>query len=152
MRITTKGRYALKALANLAATSDGSPKPVHTIAEEEEISPEFLEQLFFRLKKAGILTSVRGPGGGFTIAKKYSDINLKEIFLAVDEGLDLTPCTVCTGLTDEEPCHRMDDCIVTSVWQDASDHILGYFESITLQSVLDENQDRVARLRRRPAT
>ncbi len=151
MRITTKGRYALKALANLAATSDGSPKPVHAIAAEEEISPEFLEQLFFRLKKAGILTSVRGPGGGFTIVKQYGDISLKDIFLAVDEGLDLTPCTVCTGLKDEEPCNRMDHCIVTSVWQDASDHILQYFERVTLQSVLDDNQDRVARMQQHRA-
>lgn len=151
MRITTKGRYALRALANLAATSDGRPKPIKTIAAEEHISPEFLEQIFFKMKKAGIINSVRGPGGGFTIEREFHTINVKEIFLAVEEGLDLTPCTVCSGLEAEDPCERMDLCLVNSVWQDASEHILRYFESITLASVLEQNHHQVELLRERRA-
>ena len=151
MRITTKGRYALRAIANLAATTEGKPKPIKTIAAEESISPEFLEQIFFKMKKAGIINSVRGPGGGFTIEREFSSITIKEIFLAVEEGLDLTPCTVCTGLEAEDPCVRMDECLVNSVWREASDHILSYFESITLAAVLEKNQDQVNLLLQRRA-
>lgn len=146
MRITTKGRYALRAITNLAATSTGRPRPIKTIAAEEQLSPEFLEQIFFRLKKAGIISSTRGPGGGFTLAREPAEITIKDIFVAVDEGLDLTPCTSCTESDGVDPCDRLDRCLVYSVWQEASDHIVNYFESITLQSILDKNQDKIARL------
>jgi Rrf2 family transcriptional regulator, iron-sulfur cluster assembly transcription factor len=146
MRITTKGRYALRAMANLAASYQGKPRPIKIIAAEESISPEFLEQIFFKLKKAGIIGSVRGPGGGFVLDKQPDEITVKDIFVAVDEGLDLTPCTACTAADGEDPCDRMDHCIVYSVWQEASDHIINYFDSITLQSILDKNHARVQQL------
>ena len=146
MRITTKGRYALRALANLAATSGGKPKPIKTIAKEEEISPEFLEQIFFKLKKADVISSVRGPGGGFIFHRDPASITVKDIFLAVEEGLDLTPCTVCGPEVGEVPCERMEECVVQPVWQDISDHILSYLEGITLASVLEQNKDRINQL------
>lgn len=146
MRITTKGRYALRAMTNLAASFRGKPRPIKIIAAEEEISAEFLEQIFFKLKKAGIISSVRGPGGGFVLEKDPQDITVKDIFLAVDEGLDLTPCTVCGQSHNTSPCERAERCLVYSVWLDASNHIISYFDSITLQSILDKNQDKVERL------
>tara|TARA_B100000614_G_scaffold238020_1_gene236609 strand:- start:424 stop:888 length:465 start_codon:yes stop_codon:yes gene_type:complete len=146
MRITTKGRYALRAMTNLAASFQGKPRPIKLIAAEENISPEFLEQIFFKLKKAGIIGSVRGPGGGFMLEKEPEDITVKDIFVAVDEGLDLTPCTACTETDGVDPCERMDRCLVYSVWQEASDHIINYFASITLRSILDKNHDKVQRL------
>ncbi len=146
MRITTKGRYALRALANLAATSNGKPKPIKTIAKEENISPEFLEQIFFKLKKADVIDSVRGPGGGFIFHRTPESITVKDIFLAVDEGLDLTPCTACTPPDGDDPCDRMEDCIVHLVWQDISDHILSYLDSITLATVLEKNSENIDRL------
>ncbi|MFW5695735.1 MAG: RrF2 family transcriptional regulator [Alkalispirochaeta sp.] len=146
MRITTKGRYALRAMTNLAASYSGKPRPIKAIAAEENISPEFLEQIFFRLKKAGIIGSVRGPGGGFVLVKQPEEITIKDIFVAVDEGLDLTPCTACTETDGVDPCDRMDRCLVYSVWQEASDHIINYFDSITLRSVLEKSPEKVAQL------
>ncbi|TVR68632.1 MAG: Rrf2 family transcriptional regulator [Spirochaetaceae bacterium] len=146
MRITTKGRYALRAMANLAATSQGKPKPIKTIAKEEEISPEFLEQIFFKLKKAGVIESVRGPGGGFIFHRDPAGITIKEIFLAVEEGLDLTPCTVCAVQAGEEPCVRIEECIVHAIWKDISDHVVSYLDGITLAAVLERNKDKINRL------
>lgn len=146
MRITTKGRYALRAMTNLAASYRGKPRPIKTIAADEEISPEFLEQIFFKLKKQGIIGSVRGPGGGFVLQKDPNEITIKDIFLAVDEGLDLTPCTVCGDNSGGATCSRQEQCLVYSVWKDASEHIIGYFEGISLQNIMDNNQDKVRRL------
>jgi Rrf2 family iron-sulfur cluster assembly transcriptional regulator len=133
-------------MTNLAASYTGSPRPIKHIAAEEDISPEFLEQIFFKLKKAGIIGSVRGPGGGFVMDRDPATVTVKDIFVAVDEGLDLTPCTACTATDGEDPCDRMDRCLVYSVWQEASDHIINYFDSITLKSILEKNQDKIEKL------
>jgi len=134
MRVTTKGRYALRAITNLALTGSDKPVPIKQIAGDEEISPEFLEQIFFRLKKTGIISSVRGPGGGFMLDKAPEDISVKDIFDAVGEGLEITPCT------GEEDCVRQDTCSVHDVWQEASDVIVGYFEGLTLRRIMDMNK------------
>lgn len=137
MRITTKGRYALRAMTNLALSDSSKPKPIKIIAAEEDISPEFLEQIFFRLKKADVIQSVRGPGGGFMLNMGPEKITVKAIFEAVDEGLDLSPCTTCTD--DDIPCTRLDTCLVHNVWKEASDRINAYFESVTLQKIMDQS-------------
>ncbi len=136
MRVTTKGRYALRAITNLAMAGSEKPIPIKKIAADEDISPEFLEQIFFKLKKSGIVGSVRGPGGGFVLDKEPSEISVKDIFDAVGEGLLIAPCT------GEEECERQDNCLVHDVWMEASDHIVGYFERLTLQQVVDRNQDK----------
>lgn len=141
MRITTKGRYALRAIANLAMADSDRPIPIKQIAADEDVSPEFLEQIFFKLKKSGIISSVRGPGGGFLLEQDPSEISVKNIFDAVGEGLEITPCTSQAG------CDRnrdgVGDCVVRDVWQEASEYIVGYFERLTLQRVIDMNQHRV---------
>lgn len=133
MRVTTKGRYALRAITNLALTGSDKPVPIKQIAAAEDISPEFLEQIFFRLKKTGIISSVRGPGGGFMLNMAPEDISVKDIFEAVGEGLQITPCT------GEEECDRAEICSVHDVWQEASDVIVTYFADLTLQSIMDRN-------------
>ncbi|AFG38595.1 RrF2 family transcriptional regulator [Spirochaeta africana] len=125
MRITTKGRYAIRAITNLAMANSDKPKPIKAIAEEEGISPEFLEQIFFRLKKTGMISSVRGPGGGFRLARDPKDISVKEIFNAVGEGIDLTPCTTMCEEDDALPknpnaytasgCERTAECLVHDI-------------------------------------
>ena len=140
MRITTKGRYALRAMTNLALSSIGKPKAIKTIAAEEDISPEFLEQIFFKLKKAGIIDSVRGPGGGFILSLDPASISVKAIFIAVDEGLDLTPCTSCNDEPPEVACDRIDDCLVHDLWKEASNHISRFFEGISLQRIVNDNR------------
>ena len=144
MRITTKGRYAIRAIANLALADGNRPKAIKQIAGEEEISPEFLEQIFFKLKKQGIISSVRGPGGGFIMTRDPETVSVKEIFEAVGEGLDLTPCTTTGDKVDgNEPCSRMDDCIVYDVWKEASKHINDYFGALTLKKIVDDNKSRM---------
>ena len=142
MRITTKGRYALRAIANLALADGVRPKAIKQIASEEQISPEFLEQIFFKLKKQGIIHSVRGPGGGFMLNRDPETVSVKEIFEAVGEGLDLTPCTTENATTDEA-CARMDECIVYDVWKEASKHINDYFAKLTLKKIVDDNKSRM---------
>ncbi len=140
MRITTKGRYALRAITNLALSETTKPKAIKVIASEEDISPEFLEQIFFRLKKAGIISSVRGPGGGFILHKDPETVTVRAIFEAVDEGLDISPCTACSD--EEVPCDRISTCLVHNVWKEASERINEYFESMTLKNVMDRAKDR----------
>jgi Rrf2 family iron-sulfur cluster assembly transcriptional regulator len=131
MRVTTKGRYALRAMTNLALSGSDKPIPIKKIAGEEDISPEFLEQIFFKLKKRGIISSVRGPGGGFMLEKAPEDISVRNIFDAVGEGLEITPCT------GDASCVRVDSCSVHEVWREASDLIVHYFESLSLRRVME---------------
>lgn len=135
MRITTKGRYALKAILYVASHNSQAPISIKEIAKDEKISPEFLEQLFFKLKKAELISSVRGPGGGFRLDRPLDSITVKDIFEAVGEGLDLTPCTSCAD--DVEPCGAQDECLSYDVWKAAADTIQGYFGSLSLQAILD---------------
>jgi len=94
MRITTKGRYGLRAVASLAMSTHTRPVSINTIASGENVSSEFLEQIFYKLKKAGVIRSIRGPGGGFVLARKPEEITVKDILEAVGEMGGLTPCTL----------------------------------------------------------
>ncbi|THB64157.1 MAG: Rrf2 family transcriptional regulator [Spirochaetaceae bacterium] len=146
MRITTKGRYAIRAITNLALENSDKPKAIKTIAKEEGISPEFLEQIFFRLKRAGLISSVRGPGGGFRLARETSEISIKEIFDVVGEGIDLTPCTSLPDEEDEFPrnpnaytasgCSRTEACLTHVLWGNVSDHLNQYFSALTLDKIV----------------
>ena len=94
MRVTTKGRYALRAMINLALNGGEKPLSIKKITEVEDLSPIFLEQIFTKLKKAKLIKSIRGAGGGFLLARPASDISVKDILEAVEEGILLTPCCV----------------------------------------------------------
>ena len=120
MRVTTKGRYGLRAITNLARAASDKPIPIKKIAGDEDISPEFLEQIFFKLKKQGIMLDMAPE-----------EITVKNIFDAVGEGLEITPCT------GDVSCVRADSCSVHEVWKEASDLIVNYFEGLTLRRVMD---------------
>lgn len=138
MRITTKGRYALRAVIALAETStDGSPVSIKCIAEKEEISAEFLEQIFFKLRKAGVIESVRGPGGGFFFRKSFSEITLLDILEASGEGLDIMPC----ACGKKDPCGRGDSCSAGRVWRDMDSHLRTYVKNMTLEDVLEPSRN-----------
>jgi Rrf2 family iron-sulfur cluster assembly transcriptional regulator len=134
MRITTKGRYGLRAVLALASRStDNTPVSIKTISELEGISAEFLEQIFFRLRKAGLIASVRGPSGGFFFAKPLEDITLKDIIDASGEGVSIAPC-VC----GKSPiCTRKEECEAGRIWDDMSDHINAYLSSRKLSEMVD---------------
>ena len=136
MRITTKGRYGLRALVHLTAENRDEPHSIRELSEQEGISPEFLEQLFFRLRKSGIIKSNRGPKGGFLLNRNPSEISVKDVFVAVGEEISLTPCT--SEDCEIEECVRTNRCSMTAVWEDASEHINSYFSSLTLQDIIDK--------------
>ncbi|WP_028973776.1 RrF2 family transcriptional regulator [Spirochaeta cellobiosiphila] len=142
MRVTTKGRYALRAVVNLAVNYKDKPISIRTIAEEEKLSPEFLEQIFFRLKKSGIISSVRGPGGGFKMDRDKSEISIKDVFDAVGEGLDLTPCVACQE-KNMSTCENSDDCLTYDIWANATDQITSYFANISIEDILVKQKDKI---------
>jgi len=135
MRITTKGRYALRAVLSLAGSShDGKPVSIKTISEKEGISAEFLEQIFFRLRRAGLIRSVRGPGGGFYFARGLEDITLMDIIEASGEGLGISPC-ICGKKRD---CKRAKTCVAGGVWKEMDGILRGFAEARTVADMLKE--------------
>ena len=138
MRITTRGRYGLRAVLKLTMSDTGKPISIRELSQIEEISPEFLEQIFFRLRKAGIIKSTRGPGGGFQMEKDPSEVTVKDIFSAVGEEISLTPCTTDEGLGPRAPCTHEKKCLAHSLWVETSDYINDYFKGITIQDILDK--------------
>lgn len=132
MKITTKGRYALRATLALAGLgTNGEPVSINCLSRHESISPVFLEQIFFRLRKAGIVASVRGPGGGFYFAKTPDKITLKDILKASGENLGTDICE-----KHIESCSRIERCLSHAVWERADALLNNFFEAITLAEIL----------------
>ncbi len=134
MKITTKGRYGVRAVLYLASTYYNRPVSIKTIAEEEDVSPEFLEQIFFKLKKNGIINSIRGPGGGFVLNKDISEITILEILQALGETIMLAPC-----VDKKEKCKRSVHCLAQKIWKDLSVSIEDQLGELTLKKILDDN-------------
>ncbi|MDR3336758.1 MAG: Rrf2 family transcriptional regulator [Treponema sp.] len=133
MRITTKGRYALRAILALAKLGkDGLPVSINTLSEQEDISSVFLEQIFFKLRKAGIVASVRGPGGGFCFAQPLERLTIKQILDAAGEDLDLIACD-----KQKEDCERVGACLAHGVWTDVTRLVNNYFKGRTLAGLLE---------------
>ena len=135
MRITTKGRYSLRAIVYLAMASNARPISINTISEDEKVSSEFLEQIFFKLKKAGLIRSIRGPGGGFVLNKKPGEISVKDILDAVGETGGLTPCT----LRRKVLCTRTEVCPAHEIWTGLYDKIGEYLRGINLKDIIEKN-------------
>ena len=131
MRLTTKGRYAVTAMLDLALNQDQGPISLADIAQRQDISLSYLEQLFSRLRKQGLVSSVRGPGGGYTLGRDATSIDIAQVITAVDESLDTTAC----GGTGK--CHGDQPCLTHALWQDLSNSIYAYLSSISLQDVID---------------
>ncbi len=133
MKLSTKGRYAVMAMADLAGQVAGKPISLSEIAVRQEISLSYLEQLFARLRRAGVVISVRGPGGGYLLAKKPEDIPISDIVLAVDEPIRTTRCSPgqpfgCRGNKARCPTHDL--------WEGLGNHIFRYLSSVTLADLV----------------
>ena len=136
MRITTRGRYALRASLALARlNSNNNPVSVNQLSAEEQISSVFLEQIFFNLKKAGIVNSVRGPGGGFQFARPPDKITIRDILEAAGEELNVADCdkNAKTCNTTGKKCSSHD------VWEDIGRILDEYLKNTTLAMVLERN-------------
>lgn len=131
MRLTTKGRYAVTAMLDLAIHRGKGPIPLADIAQRQGISLSYLEQLFSRLRMHSLVSSMRGPGGGYSLARKASEIHVAEVISAVDEKVDTTRCGGAHDCRDEGPCLTHD------LWQNLSIQIYEYLNRISLQDLVD---------------
>ena len=141
MRLTTKGRYAVTAMLDLAYHSQKHPVTLTDIATRQTISLSYLEQLFARLRKAGMVKGVRGPGGGYTLSRNAHDINVADIIEAVDEPVDSTKCG------GKSNCHNDQPCITHDLWMGLSEQIRSYLKQITLGQLLE--RDHVSQVAKR---
>jgi Rrf2 family iron-sulfur cluster assembly transcriptional regulator len=131
MRLTTKGRYAVTAMLDLAINQGQGPIALADIAQRQGISLSYLEQLFAKLRRRALVSSVRGPGGGYNLARLASEIPVAEVIAAVDENVDTTKCS------REGNCHNGGPCLTHELWLDLSDRIYEYLNRITLQQLVD---------------
>ena len=134
MRLSTKGRYAVMAMADLGCYAQARPVTLADIAERQEISLSYLEQLFGKLRKGGLVRSVRGPGGGYFLARSTDQIRILDIILAVDEPIQATRCTP----TSPAGCHNdKGRCLTHDLWEELSNQIYLYLSSVSLSAVCE---------------
>ena len=133
MRLTTKGRFAVTAMVDLAMRGSKSPVTLAAISERQSISLSYLEQLFGKLRRNGIVDSVRGPGGGYCLARAAGKITIAEIVIAVDEPLDATNCG------EKGDCGDGHHCLTHDLWMGLNEKIYEYLAQINLQTLLDNH-------------
>lgn len=134
MRLSTKAQYAVRALVDLSLHSEGRPVALKEIARREDIPLNYLEQLFFRLKKGGVVTSVRGPGGGYLLARCSAQILVGEIIATVEEPLN--PVSCLDGAVNS--CSRVTRCVTHNVWKELGERIRLFLDSINLEDLTRE--------------
>ncbi len=130
MKLTTKGRYAVTAMLDLAIHADSGPITLADVASRQHISLSYLEQLFARLRRQSLVSSVRGPGGGYMLGRDAREISVADVITAVDEHVDTTRCG---GAHD---CQRKRPCLTHDLWEDLSSRIYEYLGSISLQDLI----------------
>lgn len=130
MKLTSKGRYAVTAMLDVALHSQQGPVSLYDISVRQEISLSYLEQLFSKLRKQALVESIRGPGGGYRLGKDANDIAVGEVIAAVNESIDATKCN---GKAD---CQGGEKCLTHNLWQDLSDRISNFLNSITLGELM----------------
>ena len=131
MKLTTKGRYAVTAMLDLALHYGQGPITLADIAQRQGISLSYLEQLFSRLRKKSLVSSVRGPGGGYSLGREAAEIYIGEVITAVDENMDTTRCHGAHN------CQNNGRCLTHDLWSDLSNQIYNYLNKISLQDLMD---------------
>lgn len=134
MRLTSKGRYAVTAMLDVALHSQESPVPLADISERQGISLSYLEQLFSKLRKSGLVASVRGPGGGYLLGNEADSISVGMVIAAVNETVDATRCG---GKSD---CCDGARCLTHTLWRDLSSRISEFLDGITLGQLMRDNE------------
>ena len=134
MRLTTKGRYAVTAMLDLSLNFELGAITLAAISERQGISLSYLEQLFSRLRKQGLVSSSRGPGGGYRLSRIASEITVMDVIAAVDEKVDSTQCK------GKPNCHGEEQCLSHELWQSLSDQIRNYLAGISLAQVVQQHE------------
>jgi Rrf2 family protein len=135
IRISTRGRYALRALIDLALHDGDGPVLRQDIVERQEISADYLAQLFRRLRAAGLVEGVKGPGGGYRLARDVATISAGDVVRAVEGPVALVHCTL-PG--DEPSCNRVDRCVTHLLWKRLSAAMTEFLDSVSLRDLCDE--------------
>lgn len=133
MKLSTKGRYGLKAMFELSLTQNSGPVPLKYIAKKQNISDQYLEQIFSSLKKSGLVKSVRGAQGGYLLAKEPQDITVGDILVVLEGPVSLSDCVL-----DEDICENSNVCVTKIVWEKIKKGIEDVIESITLQDMIND--------------
>lgn len=132
MRLTTKGRYAVTAVLDLALHQENGPVSLAAISERQQISLSYLEQLFSKLRRNEIVSSTRGPGGGYKLKNSADDVSVSDIILAVDEACKVVDCE------DSEGCNADYQCLTHDLWQELSNEIRSFLDDITLSEIMSQ--------------
>ena len=141
MRLTTKGRFAVTAMVDLALHHRTGPVTLAGISERRKISLSYLEQLFGKLRRRELVESVRGPGGGYLITRSLDQISIAQIIQAVDEPMDATQCGGKQDCVDDGPC------MTHELWSNLNRHIQDYLETITLADLVQSQQAKASKKR-----
>lgn len=140
MQLSSKGRYAVMAMTDLATTEAGSVVGLAAISARQHISQPYLEQLFVKLRRAGLVESMRGPGGGYLLARPADQISLAEVMAAVDEPVKMTRCASDASLG----CVAERRCLTHDLWRSLGNHIVSFLEGVTLADVVQNAAAREA--------
>lgn len=132
MKLTSKGRYAVTAMLDVAIHAASGPVPLADISERQGISLSYLEQLFSRLRKHGLVNSVRGPGGGYRLGRCSAEIAVADVITAVDESVDATRCM------GQGNCQGGNQCLTHTLWSDLSHRIEEFLQSISLSELVEQ--------------
>ena len=133
MKLSTQSRYGVRAIFDIAYNSEGLETQVKDISRRQAISPRYLEQIFQKLKRAGIVGSKRGPSGGYFLNKKPEDITVGEIVRITEGGIDPVLCLDPEDLT--QPCDRLGECVTRLIWDEAGNRLKEYFDSVTIKDL-----------------
>ncbi|TEU11630.1 MAG: Rrf2 family transcriptional regulator [Anaerolineales bacterium] len=135
MRLSTRGRYALRAMIDLCLHADEGPVLRSNIAERQEVSAHYIGQLFVKLRRAGFIESVKGPGGGYILAISADQIKVGDIIRTVEGPIALVHCV---APQQEAACHRADNCVTHLLWKRLSDKVAEVLDSVTLEDLCDQ--------------
>jgi Rrf2 family iron-sulfur cluster assembly transcriptional regulator len=136
MRLTTRGRYAVTAMLDLALHDNAGPIALADIARRQEISLTYLEQLFARLRRRGLVQSARGPGGGYRLGRPALELSVADVIAAVDERVDATRCG------GKQNCQGSQRCLTHDLWEDLGHQIKGFLSQITLAELMSRRRVR----------
>jgi Rrf2 family transcriptional regulator, iron-sulfur cluster assembly transcription factor len=145
MRLTTKGRFAVTAMIDVAMHNGGGPVTLAGVSDRQKISLSYLEQLFGKLRRHGLVESVRGPGGGYNLARPANSVSVADIITAVDEPIDATQCG------GKENCQDDKRCMTHELWANLNTHIFSFLRSVSLEQLVraqDKNDVNVLQDRR----
>lgn len=137
MKLSTKGRYGLRALIDLARYSEAEPVSISSISARQSISERYLEQIMSMLKKAGLVKSIRGAGGGYVLAREQKEISVGDVLRALEGSLEPVECS---GFLEEEGCEAAGSCVTKYVWQKISESINRTVDEIKLEQLVAESR------------